>query len=130
MKCILCPQEVREQHCVSDGAFCFTPPKEEIANRFPAVTDRQLIVENLREICIYDIIGDLRDESDDHIFFNYLYNMHFMCLNKTMELTDDCAEEVMRELDIDVAAIQACMRVSFDDYGDWDSYNELLYRDR
>ena len=56
--------------------------------------------------------------------------MHFMCLNKTMELTDQCAEEIMTELGIDVSAIQKCMRVSFDDYGDWDSYNELLYRDR
>ena len=62
---------------------------------FADVTEAQLIRENLRERCLYEIVGDMKNEWDVHLFFNYLYNVYFQCLNKEMQLTDNCAEFVM-----------------------------------
>jgi len=31
-ECLECPKEIKEQHCISNGAFCFTPPSQERAN--------------------------------------------------------------------------------------------------
>ena len=129
-ECPTCPEDIKRQHCISDGSFCFTPPSEEKAQMYPELSDYQLIKENLRELCIYDYIGDLTDEWDMHVFFNYLYNMQFVCLTSDRQLTDECAERVMYDLDIDAMAINSCMKTSFDSYDDWDSYNSLFERDR
>ena len=97
-ECPGCPQEIKDAHCVGNGQFCFTPPEDAVTAKYPEVTDHQLIMENLRELCIYDIIGDMEDEMDDHVFFKYLYEMHFTCLSGRMELTEECATEIMDQL--------------------------------
>ena len=94
-ECTMCPQEIKDKHCVSDGSFCFTPPSADRAKLFFDVTEAQLIRENLREKCIYAIVGDMKNEWDVHLFFNYLYNVYFQCLNREMQLTDRCANFVM-----------------------------------
>ena len=89
-----------------------------------------MIKENLREICIYETIGDLRDEADDHLWFNYLYNTHFQCLGHFGKIEDQCAERMMRDLDIDVEKVNECIEGSFAQEGNWQSYNNLLSADR
>ena len=101
-----------------------------MSKRYPHLTDRQLIRENLREQCIYDYIGDLKEEWDDHKYFNYLFNMHFECLSRDFRLEDECAEKVMFDLGIEVEKIKNCMRTSFDVEDDWNSYNDLFEWDR
>ena len=81
-ECTMCPQEIKDKHCVSDGSFCFTPPNADRAKLFHNVTEAQLIRENLRERCLYEIVGDMKNEWDVHLFFNYLYNVYFQCLNR------------------------------------------------
>ena len=76
---------------------------------YPKLTDRQLITENLRERCMYEEIGEMEDEFDDHLFFNYLYNMHFTCLNNDRELTDHCANRQMKNLGLPVDKIEKCI---------------------
>ena len=129
-ECDICPQEIKEKHCVSDGTFCFTPPRDDVSDKYPQMTDRQLIDENLRERCIYKVIGEWEDEFDDHLFFNYLYNIHFTCLAGELKITNQCAEKQMANLGISVDVVNDCMVKSFEDEGDYSSYNNMLYDDR
>lgn len=89
-----------------------------------------LIKENLRERCIYQTIGEMNDEQDDHLFFNYLYNVSFQCLQRHMKVTDMCAGRVMEELGIEHDVIEQCIENSFVQPGDWRSFNMLLQEDR
>jgi len=129
-ECRGCPKEIRDQHCVSDGAFCFTPPSQEKVANFPNITDQQLIEENLRERCIFELLAEQPGESDDHLFFNYLFNVHLGCLQVERELTKECAEKRMTHLGIDTERVNFCINDSFDEKGDYTSYNELLEEDR
>ena len=129
-ECPLCPDEIKAKHCVSDGWYCFTPPRAEIADMYPELTDESLIRENLRERCIYEIIGEMEDEWDDHMFWNYLYSVRMVCLKPDHDLGDDCADYVMDEIKIPKDKVYKCMDESFGTSGDWNSYNGMLYRDR
>ena len=126
----MCPQEIIEKHCISEGWFCFTPPRAEIANEYPELTDGALIKENLRQRCIYEIIGDMEDEWDDHMFWNYQYVTHLTCVRPDTDLTDSCAETIMGAVGIPVDKVNKCIDDSFNISGDWTSYNSMLARDR
>lgn len=97
---------------------------------YPALTDRQLIRENIREKCIYEHIGDESGEWDDHEFFNYLYFIHMVCLKQDMNLTDECADRMMDKVNIPVDIVNKCMEDSFVNISDWQSYNPMLAEDR
>jgi len=76
---------------------------------YPKLTDLQLITENLRERCMYEEIGEMEDEFDDHLFFNYLYNIHFTCLDHHKELKTECANRQMKDLGLSVDNIEKCI---------------------
>ena len=108
-ECKNCPIEVQQEHCVSQGRFCFTPPSAERRERYPNITDKQMLEENLRERCIYEILAEEKDESDDHLFFNYLFNVHLGCLQMDRAITKKCAERRMENLKIDVERVNYCI---------------------
>jgi len=61
--------------------------------------------ENIREKCIYNLVKEY-DETDDLIFFNYLYNVRFSCLEVEGKITDICANHQMEELGINVQTVK------------------------
>ena len=126
----MCPDEIIEKHCVSNGWFCFTPPRAEIADLYPELTDRGLIRENIRQRCIYEIIGDLDDEWDDHMWWNYVYYMSLSCVNPRSDVEDECADKIMDVIGIKKEKVNKCIDESFGEPGDWNSYNNMLARDR
>ena len=67
-----------------------------------------MIKENIREKCIYNIVDEYND-NDRHIFFNYLHNLRFSCLEPAGEITNSCANTVMNALKIDIQQVKNCM---------------------
>ena len=43
--------------------------------------------ENIREKCIYNLVSEY-NEPDEVIFFNYLYNVRFSCLEVEGKITE------------------------------------------
>jgi len=57
-----CPDEIIEKHCISGGFFCFMNPNEERTKGYEHLTERTLIEENLKERCVYEVLGGREDE--------------------------------------------------------------------
>lgn len=53
LQCPNCVMDVRERECLSDGLYCLVPPKDEIARHYPMISDRALLIENLRSKCVH-----------------------------------------------------------------------------
>ena len=87
--------------------YCFNPPSEEVLAEFPELEDQQMLAENIREKCIYNLV-DAYDDEDRHIFFNYLYNVRFTCLELDGQITDECSHRVMKNLGIDTEMVHKC----------------------
>ena len=103
-QCTVCPEEIRNLHCIENGVYCFNPPSEEVLMEFPQVDEQQMLAENVREKCIYNLV-DAYDDEDRHIFFNYLYNIRFSCLELDGQITDTCSHKVMKNLGIDTEMV-------------------------
>ena len=76
-ECLNCPAMIREKNCLSDGKYCpYQPVLEEFAGVF---SDKVIIMESLREKCIYnEIIGESYLDGDDvdyDIWFRYMLSM-------------------------------------------------------
>ena len=129
-ECLTCPKEIQDKNCISSGHFCYFPPANEVSEKFSKVSIHHLIWENLREKCIYEVVGDKKDEQDGHTFLNYMNHIHKDCLLAQDTLDEVCAEEVMRQQNISVQSVNACISDSFATPGDWTSYNVMLGIDR
>jgi len=57
-------------------------------------------------------------------------HIHKDCLLAQDTLDEVCAEEVMRQQNISVQSVNACISDSFATPGDWTSYNVMLGIDR
>ena len=86
--------------------------------------------ENLRQRCVYDVVGDSYTDEDEHIFFNYLYNMSVECLQKRFTLSGHCSHTVMKELGIEIHKVDQCIKDSFAVPADRNSYNLMFEKDR
>ena len=131
MQCPNCVGEVRDRECLSSGLYCLMPPKDAIGMKYPEISDKALMLENLRSKCVFETTKVKSQADHDYLkFFNYLYNMRHDCVFENKELNSWCANEVMRALKIDTAEVDVCMQNSFKSPSDYSTDNMLLYQDK
>jgi hypothetical protein len=107
------------------------PPKDAIGTKYPEISDKALMLENLRSKCVFETTKVKSQADDDDLrFFNYLYNMCHDCVFENKELNSWCANDVMHALKIDTAEVDVCMQNSFKSPSDYSTDNMLLYQDK
>ena len=87
----------------------------------------------MRSRCIYDLIAENPDEADDHDMLNYMWLRHVDCLQHEGELTDQCANKVikgMSHMPITIEDIDECIALSYEEPEDTRSENDILRQDR
>lgn len=84
--------------CISGGRYCCIDPD----GRGPA-TGAQVVLEDLRQICIYRTFPEL--------WWNYMMRFDSECLE--IQVVEDCSKQTMRDVGIDVQMIEKCYRESF-----------------
>jgi len=71
-----------------------------VSKQYPNLTNQILLEENLRIKCIHESVK--RDFIDLEPFFNYMYSMFRYCLHETGQLTKECVEYHMSDIEINV----------------------------
>lgn len=70
------------------------------------MSERTLIEENLRERCVYEVLGDRKDQQDEHTFFNYMDITHTHCLKITDDAKrEECFKGAMDAVNIPIADV-------------------------
>ena len=85
-------------NCISGGRYCCIDPD----GRGPA-TGAQVVLEDLRQICIYRTNSDL--------WWNYMMKFDSECID--IQVVVDCSNKIMKELNIDLVKVNACYEGSF-----------------
>jgi hypothetical protein len=107
------------------------PPKDAIGIKYPEISDRALMLENLRSKCVFETTKNKSTDADDDLrFFNYLFNMRHDCVFENRELTSWCANDVMNALKVNAAEVDLCMQNSFKLPSNYSTDNMLLYQDK
>eukprot|EP00357_Protocruzia_adherens_P006268 CAMPEP_0115010916 /NCGR_PEP_ID=MMETSP0216-20121206/23637_1 /TAXON_ID=223996 /ORGANISM="Protocruzia adherens, Strain Boccale" /LENGTH=484 /DNA_ID=CAMNT_0002379295 /DNA_START=60 /DNA_END=1514 /DNA_ORIENTATION=- len=106
-----CEEEFVEDHCLCGGKYCFY----DAASSFD-IKGKEIMAENLRQICLYDYAHDNKKENEDDdpdVFWDYLEAFHKECLS-AKEFGQQCSERIMKkeEINIDVQAIEDCVAES------------------
>lgn len=84
--------------CISGGRYCSIDPD----GRGPA-TGAQVVLEDLRQICIHKTQPDL--------WWNYMIRFDNECLE--IQVADECSTKIMENLNIDKSKIDKCFEGSF-----------------
>lgn len=75
----MCPQEIKDQTCFSDGLYCLMPAKKSELDKVKGnVSDNSLLLETLWGRCVFETYK-VRDKDALH-YFNYLHDLIFTCL--------------------------------------------------
>ena len=104
-------------------------PNEGESEEFPKVKASHMLMENLRERCLYEM-ADEYDDEDSHVFLNYLYNMRVSCLEKSKRVYGSCSEKVMHRLSINVESVRNCMGYQKSHSGTSTNMSEFFESDR
>lgn len=90
---------------------------------FLSITAKDLAKELLREKCIARNLTDGNAQ-----WFNYILRFRESCINpnKTLDFTDDCANKILKSLDISSIFIENCINSTFMKKGDFNSNNTYL----
>ena len=85
-------------NCISGGRYCCIDPD----GRGPA-TGAQVVLEDLRQICIYRTHPDL--------WWKYMIKFDIECIE--IQVVEDCSKKIMKEVDIDAEKVDNCFKDSF-----------------
>ena len=104
--CGTCSPEYTTDHpdCVSGGRYCAPDP-----DYWGPRTGREIVMEDLRQLCIYK---QTRDEEDENIWWDYVEVFSKSCVDR--DFNKECSEKAMKKVDIDPNQIDKCVRDSFD----------------
>lgn len=108
-------EQYNETNCVSEGKYCATDPDNK-----GELDGRDVLLESLRQICIYKIKIDS--------YFDYMDLFNQSCIT---ELTEECSVKLLRKIGVDKNDIQDCVNKSFTDKKDtlYQSENTILAAD-
>jgi hypothetical protein len=74
------------------------PAKDEVVKSYPHVTDHQLLMDNLRSKCVFEVTKD--SDPDELHFFNYLFDMKMDCVMQNRDITDWCSNDVLKSIKV------------------------------
>ena len=98
---------INAKNCVSKGKYCYFPKETTIIK-----DGKQIILENLRQKCIYNI--SMKNKNINN-YFNYIRTFYTQCLikEKIPDFNDKCAKNSLRYLGYSVEEVDRCMADSF-----------------
>mmetsp|Transcript_18706 Transcript_18706/g.28670 ORF Transcript_18706/g.28670 Transcript_18706/m.28670 type:complete len:263 (-) Transcript_18706:386-1174(-) len=101
--CEDCTAKQRAEHCYGDGKYCA------VDKDHPRLSGRQIIGEDLRQICIYNKY--YQKESTRHLWWDYMRHIHINCYGSA---NIDCSENAHKEVGIDFTATKQCAADSWE----------------
>ncbi len=103
-------------NCIGRGLYCAMPRYD-----LGVVDGRDIIIEDIRQKCIYNVANDLyksekyqQPNNTKKIYFDYMIKFFDKCLNQTEKrLNFYCSNEVMQDININTNLILECVYDSY-----------------
>lgn len=126
--CELCPKEIKERDCVSDGKYCPYKPRHHPGVDYDSFTNLDLLFESLRERCLYNIVYNEDDSKAFHKWYQYMIAMSGE-MEQDASLSEELSIKVFKALDIDHKKVHDCVENSFTQVGNYQSNNKIFEED-
>ncbi|KAJ7533458.1 hypothetical protein O6H91_13G050300 [Diphasiastrum complanatum] len=103
-----CPQAFTlskqcKSQCINHGRYCAPDPEQDFTVGYDG---KDVVAENLRQLCVFKIATDIQKP---WIWWDYVTDFQIRCPMKDKKYNQDCAEEVMKSLELPIDKIRDCM---------------------
>lgn len=90
-----------EPDCLGGGRYCAPDPDQD-----GPLTGRDIVLEDLRQLCVFK---QTEREKNYKVWFDYIKQLNSTCV---VGITTQCAEEALKEADIDKSKLDLCIQDS------------------
>lgn len=101
-RAFLLSSQCRSQ-CINHGRYCAPDPEQDFGSGYQG---KDVVFENLRQLCVHRVAND---SNRSWVWWDYVTDFHIRCSMKEKKYSKDCAEEVMRSLNLPIEKIKSCM---------------------
>ncbi|KAK9697141.1 hypothetical protein RND81_08G017600 [Saponaria officinalis] len=103
-----CPQAFTiskqcKSQCINHGRYCAPDPEQDFSRGYEG---KDVVVENLRQLCVFKVANETRKP---WVWWDYVTDFQIRCPMKDKKYNKDCAEGVIKSLDLDLKKIEKCM---------------------
>ncbi|MCO5595474.1 hypothetical protein L7F22_049517 [Adiantum nelumboides] len=92
-----------KSQCINHGRYCAPDPEQDFNRGYDG---KDVVLENLRQLCVHKV-ADKMEKS--WIWWDYVSDFHIRCPMKEKKYNQECAEEVIKSLGLDLQKIRDCM---------------------
>ncbi|BAT80217.1 hypothetical protein LR48_Vigan468s004000 [Vigna angularis] len=92
-----------KSQCINHGRYCAPDPEKDFGEGYEG---KDVVYENLRQLCVHRVANE---SNRSWVWWDYVTDFHIRCSMKEKRYSKDCAEEVMKSLDLPMEKIKKCM---------------------
>ncbi|KAL7131365.1 hypothetical protein ABFS83_13G192700 [Erythranthe nasuta] len=92
-----------KSQCINHGRYCAPDPEQDFTQGYQG---KDVVFENLRQLCVHRVANET---NRSWIWWDYVSDFHIRCSMKQKRYSKECAEDVMKSLDLPTEKINKCM---------------------
>ncbi|KAF7142872.1 hypothetical protein RHSIM_Rhsim05G0231000 [Rhododendron simsii] len=92
-----------QSQCINHGRYCAPDPEQDFTTGYDG---KDVVVQNLREACFFKVTNDT---GKPWLWWDYVTDFEIRCPMKDKKYNNDCANDVIKSLGVDVNEIQKCI---------------------
>lgn len=92
-----------KSQCINHGRYCAPDPEKDFSEGYQG---KDVVFENLRQLCVHRVA---KESNRPWVWWDFVTDFHIRCSMKQKRYSKDCAEDVIKSLDISIEKIKNCM---------------------
>ncbi|KAJ0241623.1 Vacuolar-sorting receptor 1 [Hirschfeldia incana] len=92
-----------KSQCINRGRYCAPDPEQDFTKGYDG---KDVVVQNLRQACVYRV---LNETGKPWVWWDYVTDFAIRCPMKDKKYTKECADEIIKSLDIDLKKVDKCI---------------------
>lgn len=98
-----------KSQCINHGRYCAPDPEQDFGSGYQG---KDVVFENLRQLCVHRVANET---NRSWVWWDYVTDFHIRCSMKQKKYSKECAEEVMKSLNLPIEKIHKCIGNPEDD---------------
>ncbi|KAL5578438.1 hypothetical protein UlMin_020137 [Ulmus minor] len=92
-----------KSQCINHGRYCAPDPERNFGEGYQG---KDVVLENLRQLCVHRVANE---SNRSWVWWDFVTDFHLRCSMKEKRYSKECAEDVMKSLDLPIEKIEKCM---------------------
>ncbi|CAH8358028.1 unnamed protein product [Eruca vesicaria subsp. sativa] len=92
-----------KSQCINHGRYCAPDPEQDFTKGYDG---KDVVVQNLRQACVYRVMNET---GKPWVWWDYVTDFAIRCPMKEKKYTKECADEIIKSLDIDLKKVDKCI---------------------